>query len=281
MKNTLLAGLVFVVVCMAAFPCYPVEVKVFPPFVLSPLPHEALLFSPLTDFTAVYAPEESKVYMQMGVGGKLTALLLTFDNGLAMSTGGFAFVYSLFDLFSDSFNDITADYRLGGFADVLFGSFLGEVFVSHTSSHVGDDLLWLTSPPRINIGYEAVRAYVSYRAFDLATLSLGVDYKFGRRPLDLIFYDTAFLAAVRVELAPLSVPLFLDCEMELPGFFYTPSFGAKVGIHLDLFRQQDRNRLAPYPHHEAYIGYYNGYSQRGYFYSRREQLLTAGFAYRI
>ena len=123
--------------------------------------------------------------------------------------------------------------------------------------------------PGINIGYEAVRGYVSYRALDPVTLSLGVDYKFGRRPLDLIFYDTAFLAAARVDLMQLTLPFFLDAELEVPGFFYAPSFGVKAGMYLDWFRQEDRNPHSPHPHHEAYIGYYNGYSQRGYFYNTR------------
>jgi hypothetical protein len=280
-RRSLACAALAVLLLTAPRPGSAAEWEVLPPYLLSPLPHEALLFAPLIDFTAIYSTADPTVYAQLGAGGKLTALLVTLDGGIVLSTGGFALVYSLFDLFSDSFNFIHSDFRIGGFADARLGRFLLEAFVSHTSSHLGDDLIWLTSPPRINIGCEAIRAYASYSPVDAVWVSLGVDYKFGRRPLNLMIYDTAFLAAVRLEPLELGIPLFLDCEVELPGWFLTPSVGARAGMYLDSFRRADRGPHSPTPHHEAYVGYYNGYSRRGYFSNRREQLLTTGFAYRM
>lgn len=93
-----------------------------------------------------------------------TFALLQYDLGRygAVQAGIQGGVFAIFDLASESFDLINADY----FAAVPIGYRTGNLSallrVFHQSSHLGDELLLRGVPKRINLSYEAVHLLLAY-----------------------------------------------------------------------------------------------------------------------
>ncbi len=78
-------------------------------------------------------------------------------------TGLQAGVFSIFDLDSQSFDLMNADFFVGGFAGYRMGNFSALARLFHQSSHLGDELLLRrTRPNRINLSFEGMDAKLSY-----------------------------------------------------------------------------------------------------------------------
>jgi Protein of unknown function (DUF1207) len=75
-------------------------------------------------------------------------------------------VFSIFDLDSDSFDLINADYLAGIPLQMRRGDFSTQLRFFHQSSHLGDEFLLRNRVERINLSYEAIDALLSYELFD-------------------------------------------------------------------------------------------------------------------
>lgn len=71
-------------------------------------------------------------------------------------------VFAIFDLTSDSFDLINADYRVGIPITYALGNFAAMLRFYHQSSHVGDEYLLRTGSGRVNVSYEGISLLGSY-----------------------------------------------------------------------------------------------------------------------
>ncbi len=256
------------------------DVKFFSSEKVSKIPHGALLRSPALNALYVFSTDTNKHYMAYDFGARIPGI--SFRGGpVEADIGGGGGIFTRFQLFSESFNFVHADFTGALFVDLKYRDFLFETTVYHTSSHLGDDYILYDQGPIRNTGWEAVRQYMSYvtPVFDM---SLGVEYKFSRRPSDVIFYPLSFFLGGRIDLLAAGIPLFMEMELELIAGFYPPNFGVRIGIYVKYILNTLILGHAPdgYEPHEFSIYYYNGYSRMGSFYNRRESLVLCGPTFR-
>lgn len=134
------------------------------------MPYEPL-FSPLIAdvkwprFSAGYHYTSGTDYEHAfdAVFGKSFSLVRRNFDSAFMDIGLQGAVYSVFDLGTDSFNLINADYFVGIPVTVKWGKLALMTRIYHQSSHVGDEYI-LETPQlkRVNLSYEAVDVLASY-----------------------------------------------------------------------------------------------------------------------
>jgi hypothetical protein len=282
MRAGILKWTILILLLVASCPAFSLDVRFFPGTSVSELPHGALGRQAGMDFDCIYSVTAGKALMQFGAGGKLTGLRIRFGDDAVLGFGGFGWMYSLFDLFSESFDYLYSDYLLGGFVDFRFGKWLSESSIYHTSHHLGDDALTTGGLTYLNMGIEAIKQYVDYDLFSFLTLSLGIEYKIGKRPENLVFYNTSFLAGFRLDTLDLSLPFFLDTEAEFFSTAYAPNFGFRLGMYANfcnLIGSASGERCRHF--HELFIGYYIGLSKKIYFYTSPEHHIYLGAGFRL
>ncbi|MFZ5492519.1 MAG: DUF1207 domain-containing protein [Pseudomonadota bacterium] len=93
-------------------------------------------------------------------------------------------LFGLFNLESDSFDLINADYTVGIPFTWRQGAASGRVRVYHQSSHLGDEFLLNAAPERINLSFESLEAVFAY---DFAPFRVygGGEVLLHREPADL------------------------------------------------------------------------------------------------
>jgi Protein of unknown function (DUF1207) len=94
-------------------------------------------------------------------------------------------VFSVFDIDSESFDLVNADYLVGIPLSLRYDDFTAMFRVFHQSSHLGDEFLLRTRTNRVNLSYEAVDLKLSYEIADVARLYAGGGYLFGQTPSNL------------------------------------------------------------------------------------------------
>jgi hypothetical protein len=94
-------------------------------------------------------------------------------------------VFSVFDLDSESFDLVNADYLVGVPLSLRYEDFTAMLRVFHQSSHLGDEFLLRTRTNRINVSYESVDLKLSYELGDLARVYAGGGYLFDQTPSNL------------------------------------------------------------------------------------------------
>jgi hypothetical protein len=248
---------------------------------ISPNPHAALLRSNAVNALYMYSAQNRTHYMEYDLGAKIPGISIRNADGAAVEIGGGGGVFSRFQLFSESFNFIHADFNGSLYTDVKYRHFLFETSVYHTSSHIGDDYIHYRHGAVKNTGYEAVKHYTSYLT-DYVDISIGFEYKFSRRPVGTIFPDPSIFLGTRLDLLSIGIPFFMECEIEIIAGKHLPNVGIRAGVYLKyilnaLFLKKHQAGHEP---HELSVYYYNGYSKMGYFYNRRESLVLFGPTYR-
>ena len=248
---------------------------------ISQNPHGALLRSPSINALYMYSTGDNKHYMEYDFGAKIPCLSLRNRNDIDFDIGGSGGIFTRFELFSESFNFVHADFTGALFADIRYKRFFFETSVYHTSSHIGDDYIRYRHGAVKNTGFEAVKHLSTY-SMDCLDISLGFEYKFSRRPKGTILAGPSIFIGTRLDLLSFGIPFFIECEIEMFISKHVPNFGIRAGIYLKhLFNSiilgNPRSTDEP---HELAIYYYNGYSKMGYFYNRRENLLLFGPTYR-
>lgn len=271
--------LMLVVLTGAAYPVYG-NIKFFTSDKVSRDYHGALLRSPSISNLYLYSTDTKRHYMAFDFGAKIPAISKRSES-LNFDIGGAGGIFTRFELFSESFNFVHADFTGMLFSDVKYKNVLFETSVYHNSSHIGDDYIKYHHGSVKNTGWEAVRQYVSYVS-KFFIISLGAEYKFSRRPQRTIFYPLSFFVGGRMDLLEAGIPFFLELEVEAIAGAYAPNIGVRAGIYLKyifntLIAKNSPDGSEP---HELSIYYYNGYSPMGYFYNRRETLILAGPIYR-
>jgi hypothetical protein len=244
-------------------------------------PHGALLRSPSISALYLYSTDKNKHFTEFDFGAKIPGISLRNENNIDVDIGGAGGVFTRFELFSESFNFVHADFTGSIFADIRYRRFSFETSVYHTSSHIGDDYIKYRHASVKNTGFEAIKHHTTFLT-EYLDISLGFEYKFSRRPIKTLFANPSIFFGSRLNLLPDGIPLFIECEIEIIAGKYLPNIGVRAGIYLKyifntivLGRPASKNEP-----HELSIYYYNGYSKMGYFYNRRESLVLFGPTYR-
>jgi hypothetical protein len=256
------------------------ELEFFSSDKVDPDPHAALLRSPAINTLYTYSVESGRHYMVFDFGAKIPAVTW-HGRGVDVEFGGTGGIFTRFELFSQSFNFIHADFTGMIYTDVRYGKFLFETSVFHTSSHIGDDYIKYNHAAVVNTGFEAARQRVTC-VFPFAEISMGLEYKFTRRPDRGIFRLPSLLLGARFDLLSEGIPFFIEWEAEIFAGRRRPNIGIRAGVYLKyLFNtvMLGKHTGGKEPH-EFSIYYYNGYSKMGYFSERRETLIMAGPTYR-
>jgi len=248
---------------------------------LSRDPHAALLRSPAINVLYMYSESNNKHYMEFDFGAKIPGITLRNVNGVDIEIGGSGGVFSRFELFSQSFNFVDADFNGTLYTDVRYKRFVFETSVYHTSSHIGDEYILYHHVSVRNTGYEAIRHYTTYTG-EYCGVSIGFDYKLRRYPERLILPNPSIFIGARLDLLSAGIPVFVECEVEVIAGGYLPNVGIRAGVYLKyLFNtivlKKPSSGREP---HELAVSYYRGYSKMGYFYNRRETLILFGPTYR-
>ena len=108
-----------------------------------------------------------------------------------MELGIQAGVFAIFDIDSESFDLINADYLVGIPFTIKKGNFANLTRIFHQSSHLGDEfLLRGQTDERINLSYEAVNSLFSYHLPAGFRLYAGGGYIFHKEPSGLDPWST-------------------------------------------------------------------------------------------
>lgn len=183
-----------------------------------------------------------------------------------------AAVFAIFDLDSDSFDLINADYWVGLPISFRWGDFSALLRVFHQSSHLGDEFLLRSRIDRVNLSYESMDAKISLDATDWLRLYAGGGYIFHKEPEDLepwsaqvgIEYEcpNAFAGGVIRPVAAVDFQTWEERDWDT-------NFSTRAGIQLENpTKIGDRLLLL--------LEYFNGHSPNGQFYERSIEYLGLG-----
>lgn len=185
--------------------------------------------------------------------------------------GAQAGVFSIFDLESDSFDLINADYLVGAPLQVRYGDFSGQLRVYHDSSHLGDEYVLRERVDRVNLSYEVLDALLSYELFDVLRVYGGggaivrsepdLDPWLAQAGLELISPDPL----IGNLLYPVAAFDFQTAE-ELD---WDQNYSVRAGLEVRTEVLEER-RL------QFLLEYFNGRSPHGQFYDRSLEYFGAG-----
>ena len=103
--------------------------------------------------------------VSVGFGETISLVRKAYPNGLRLEGGIQAGVFAIFDLDSNSFDLINADYFVGPYVAARYNDFSLLARVFHQSSHLGDEYLLrpnVDPDSRVNLSYEAIDLLGSY-----------------------------------------------------------------------------------------------------------------------
>jgi hypothetical protein len=279
MNRTIPCALIFLFLALRSY-SIAADLEFFSSDKVTDNPHGALLRAPAINALYTYSTGNKRHYMEYDFGAKIPAISYR-DETTQIDIGGSGGIFTRFELFSESFNFVHADFTGLLFTDVRYRNFLFETSVYHTSSHLGDDYIRYNLGAVQNTGFEAVRHYTTY-ILPCVEISIGFDYKFSRRPKKTISPYPSILAGCRIDLLSEGIPFFIEWEAEIIAGRRLPNVGIRAGIYLKyLFNTCIlKKKSSGNEPHELSVYYYNGYSKMGCFYDRRETLVMFGPSYR-
>jgi Protein of unknown function (DUF1207) len=190
-----------------------------------------------------------------------------------MQLGVQAGVFSIFDLDSQSFDLINADYMVGIPLTLKKGDFSNMTRVFHQSSHLGDEyLLRGQSDERINLSYESVNSLLSYNLPAGFRVYAGGGYLFHRDPSNLDPWSVEYGLEYRGKKSwfeeALRPVVALDIQNRQESNWNT-DVSARAGIQ---FENPDfLSRKV-----QLLFEYYNGNSPNGQFYENNIQFFGLG-----
>lgn len=95
-----------------------------------------------------------------------------------------ASIFAQFDMETESFDLINADYIIAVPITLRRGGFSSRLRVYHQSSHLGDEFLLRAEPERVNLAFESIELILS-QAFGPVRIYAGGEQLFNREPADL------------------------------------------------------------------------------------------------
>jgi hypothetical protein len=181
-------------------------------------------------------------------------------------------VFPTFDLDSDSFDLINADYMIGLPLAWRAGAVSAQARLFHQSSHLGDEFLLRTAVDRINLSYEAADLKLSYVAFEQLRLYAGAGYLIRTDPEDLKPWSAQ--AGVEFDsragwfdgfLSPVAA---LDLQRQQEGRSHL-DISARVGVE---FKKPDKGKRRVL----LMLEYYRGRNPDGQFFDEKIETLGLG-----
>jgi hypothetical protein len=104
--------------------------------------------------------------------------------GDGVQIGVSAGIFAQFDLDTDSYDLINADYLIGVPLTLRRGGFSSRLRLYHQSSHLGDEFLLRDEPERLNLAFQSLELILS-QAFGALRVYAGGETLFNRDPDDL------------------------------------------------------------------------------------------------
>jgi hypothetical protein len=181
-------------------------------------------------------------------------------------------VFATFDMDSESFDLINADYMIGLPLAWRAGPVSAQARISHQSSHLGDEFLLRTSVDRVNLSYETADVKASYALFDQLRLYAGLGYLVHTDPEDL--KPWSLQAGVEFDsragwfggfLSPVAA---LDLQRQQEGRSHI-DISARVGVEFEKPDKSKRRVL-------LLLEYYRGRSPDGQFYDEKIETFGIG-----
>jgi uncharacterized protein DUF1207 len=191
--------------------------------------------------------------------------------GAWWEVGLHAGVFSVFDIDSDSFDLVNADYLVGVPLTLRYEDFSAMLRVFHQSSHLGDEFLLRTRTNRINLSYESVDLKLSYEFGDVLRTYVGGGYLFHQTPSNLDPLSAQYGIELRSpwpsrdsRWRPIAA---IDVQhREENG--WTADVSARAGIEIDGVLLTRKLQIL--------LEYFGGHSPNGQFYRDKVQYLGLG-----
>jgi len=174
-------------------------------------------------------------------------------------------VFAIFDLASDSFDLINADYFVAIPITYAQGNFSGLFRFFHQSSHLGDEYLLRNRVARVNLSYEAINLLLSYELPLGFRVYGGSSYLFRTDPANILPWRfqtglefTGPSLVKRFMISPLAA---IDIQIDQEGG-WVANVAPSIGVQFEGIRSQGRN-------FQLLVQYFYGRSPNGQFYERR------------
>ena len=182
-------------------------------------------------------------------------------------------VFAIFDLGSNSFDLVNADYFVGPTAAFRKGDLSALLRLYHQSSHLGDEFLLRGGVDRVNVSYEAVDALLSYEFLNGFRAYGGFGYLIHVEPegIDrgMIHYGLEYTSPVTLDQRGFVRPLAAADLQHRDETGWNLDASVRGGIEVaDPSRYVNRMQLL--------VEYYDGYSPNGQFFDDRVRTLGLG-----
>ncbi len=173
-------------------------------------------------------------------------------------------VFAIFDLASDSFDLINADYFAAIPITYAHERFSGVFRLFHQSSHLGDEFLLRNRVERVNLSYEGINLLLSYELPLGFRIYGGSSYLYRVDPSDirpwrfqtgLEYTGPSFTR--RLMISPLAA---IDVQIDQEGGWVV-NVAPSVGLQFEGIQSRGRN-------FQLLVQYFNGRSPNGQFYER-------------
>ena len=202
-------------------------------------------------------------------------------NGLQLGVAGA--VFAQFDLGTPSYDLLNADYLISLPLTFRAGPFSGRARVYHQSSHLGDEFLLRTNPPkRENLSFESAEALLSLDLWVLRVYGGGENF-FHRDPVQLAERLAHAGAELRprasINFGPLLVGRFVAGVDAKVVDDTTSRTGISVRAGFEFGRPGDSE--APSRRWSLLAEYYDGPSPYGQFHQEKVRLSGIGFHFSL
>lgn len=181
-------------------------------------------------------------------------------------------VFAQFDLETESFDLINADYIIGVPLTFRLGGFSSRLRLYHQSSHLGDEFVLRDEPERVNLAFESLELILSQELGALRFYG-GGEYLFNREPEDLESRVAHLGAEARVGNAR-SVGLVAAVDVKsTEEQSWKPAWSARTGIEVGW----GRDPAHPPRMWRILAEFYDGPSPYGQFYRDDVRYYGLGF----
>ena len=215
--------------------------------------------------------DDGSIFEDLVMGADLGFMLIRLPGEALVSLTGRGLLTARFNFTSDSFDLQNSDFIGGPALSVAFSNWSLDLWASHQSSHLGDELMESGDRQRIDVGYERIRL--------LGDFHVGGFRAYGGCGVIVHAYPSSLQGRTVVQggaefLHPVwGRPLF--AALDAQGIVNDRSLGGltlQTGIELGR-PLEGRNRQ------RAFVEYFQGYSSMGQFFDEPERHGLVGIAY--
>jgi hypothetical protein len=215
--------------------------------------------------------DNGETFEDVAVGGDLGILHLSVSDGAEMSLTMRGLITARFDVFSNSFDLLNADFLGGPALGYKKGPWSWEAFAYHQSSHLGDEVLEDGGRRRIDYGREVVRFLGAY-SWESLRLYAGPSYVLHSLPKSSQGCWT-MQAGLEYGFSIWDQPCFAGTDIQSrQENDWNLNLTARVGVDLgNPHLTQDRQYL--------FLELFQGYSNMGQYYDVWERYAMIGIGY--